>query len=250
MVAYTVTSDDVFSVDLESRLVAGVVFDYDLQEIQIPPSVSFIDGQWLVDHARFVESTTIGSIRPTIVNPYGKYVKGIDPITGLDVLAGIEVILLDNWLLVTNKTSGSFIAQDIFKPDGSYPIKNNPLVQLQYKTSQGLSLVQLASGGGFTTADRNHLNSIPTNPLLATDNRLDNLDATISSRLASATYIDPANTQIELIRKFVTNRYKINTATNKGILYDDDGETPILIHHLMDHSGHSASSNVYERMPE
>lgn len=44
------------------------------------------------------------------------------------------------------------------------------------------------------------VSSIPTNPLLTTDARLDNLDATISSRLASASYTAPANADITAIK--------------------------------------------------
>lgn len=151
--SYTITSGDVASVDPSSRLTAGVEFDYGLQRITAPSSVSFIDAQWLVDHCRFVESTLMGAARKPIIDPYGKYVKGVDPLTSQPVLAGIEAILLDSWLIATAKTSGVFLVRDIFKADGSFPIFDNPAVEIRYQTSQGLSLVQLpGSGGGVTPA--------------------------------------------------------------------------------------------------
>jgi len=42
--------------------------------------------------------------------------------------------------------------------------------------------VQVTVSGGFLSADRDKLNAIPTNPLLTNDTRLNNLDATVSSR--------------------------------------------------------------------
>jgi hypothetical protein len=68
----------------------------------------------------------------------------------------VEVILLDQWIIRTAKTSGAFVARDIYKVDGSYPIAPNPLVNLQYQTAQGILLVQFASGSsdGFTNTDR------------------------------------------------------------------------------------------------
>jgi hypothetical protein len=42
-----------------------------------------------------------------------------------------------------------------------------------------------------TRASQTSVDAIPTNPLLATDARLNNLDATVSSRLASSAYTEP-----------------------------------------------------------
>lgn len=47
-----------------------------------------------------------------------------------------------------------------------------------------------------TAASQSSVNAIPTNPLLTNDARLDNLDATISSRLAAAGYTAPDNAGI------------------------------------------------------
>jgi len=156
--SYTVTTGDVASVAADSKLTAGTVFDWGSQTITIPASTSVVDAQWLADAARFAEMTTIGYARPNIVSPQGKYKKGVDPATGLDLLAGVEVILLDQWIIRTAKTSGFFVVRDIYKVDGGYPIAPNPLVNLQYQTAQGVSLVQLAASGGggdgFTNTDR------------------------------------------------------------------------------------------------
>jgi hypothetical protein len=57
----------------------------------------------------------------------------------------------------------------------------------------------------FTSSGRQNtfradVSAIPTNPLLTNDARLNNLDATISSRLAAVGYIAPANSDISAIK--------------------------------------------------
>ncbi len=56
-----------------------------------------------------------------------------------------------------------------------------------------------------TAASQASVNAIPTNPLLANDTRLNNIDAAISSRLASEDYIEPDNTTISAINAKTTN---------------------------------------------
>jgi hypothetical protein len=51
-----------------------------------------------------------------------------------------------------------------------------------------------------TKASQVSVNLIPTNPLLITDARLDNLDATVSSRLPTTSYVnnDVSGLQVQL----------------------------------------------------
>lgn len=56
-----------------------------------------------------------------------------------------------------------------------------------------------------TRASQSSVNAIPTNPLLTSDTRLNNLDATISSRLASAGYTAPDNSSITAIKAKTDN---------------------------------------------
>lgn len=147
---YTITSGDVASASGDSSLVAGVVFDWGSQIISVPSSVPVVNAQWVVDHAKFAESTVVGMSRKKICDAYGKYKKGVDPETSLDILAGVEAILLDSWLISTTKTSGVFLVKDVYKPDGSYPIAPNPSVELRYQNALGLGLVQPSGEGGST----------------------------------------------------------------------------------------------------
>ncbi|MEL6853813.1 MAG: hypothetical protein AAFO83_01750 [Cyanobacteria bacterium J06607_13] len=55
--------------------------------------------------------------------------------------------------------------------------------------------------------------------------------------------------EVAIARKGVTNRHLVDTATNTGTLFDDDGETPLYVFDLMDAVGSPASEQVYERTP-
>lgn len=63
---------------------------------------------------------------------------------------------------------------------------------------------RLASAS-YTAPDNAGIAAIPTNPLLASDVRLDNLDAAISTRLATAGYTAPANADIVAIKAKTDN---------------------------------------------
>ena len=54
----------------------------------------------------------------------------------------------------------------------------------------------------------------------------------------------------EFSRQGVTNRYKIDEATNTGTLYNDDGTTPLVVHSLTDKDGNPATESTYERVPQ
>jgi len=53
--------------------------------------------------------------------------------------------------------------------------------------------------------------------------------------------------RVELLRKIQTNRWKIEN--NQLIIYDDDGETPLLVFDLKDKLGQPTEINVFERVP-
>jgi len=59
--------------------------------------------------------------------------------------------------------------------------------------------------------------------------------------------LDDIFAESEKIRKYLTNRWKIEN--NQLIIYDDDGVTPILKFNLYDKFGNPTEINVYERKP-
>ena len=134
-VTYTITAADVASVDPGSALTEGVAFNWDTEIITAPNTVSLVTAQWLVDHARFAAATVPGIARPSIVDGRGKYQTGIDE-NGDPELEEVNAILLRNWRIATAKTSGQFTVDNVFRPDGSYPIVNNPAVEIRYAVSR------------------------------------------------------------------------------------------------------------------
>lgn len=207
---YTITSNDVSVVAPESKLTAGVVFDWGAQEIRVPPSVSAVNARWLVDNCRFAEQSDVGIARSQIVDAFGNYQKGIDPETLLPEYAGVDAILLDNWLVVTEKTTGDFVITDVLKADGSFPYEPVAGVNIRYVTATRASVVQVDTGGTFTADDRAKLaaietrvDTIPVNPVLANDVRLDYLDASIAGLPA------PDNAAIAAIQQIVNRLHEI-----------------------------------------
>lgn len=57
-------------------------------------------------------------------------------------------------------------------------------------------------------------------------------------------------TTLDLVKKFLANRMKVDTDTNQLYLYDDDGVTVIKTFDLKDEDGAATSENVYDRVPE
>jgi hypothetical protein len=78
---------------------------------------------------------------------------------------------------------------------------NADIAAIKTKTdalTNGLTLAQIE--GSAVLAKAVAVAAIPTNPVLATDTRLDKLDATVSSRLAATGYTAPANSDISAIK--------------------------------------------------
>ncbi len=94
--------------------------------------------------------------------------------------------------------------------------------------------------GGFSIKDDTEvvLDVKPSSRLQADDSRLENLDAAVSSRLASAEYAPPDNAAlaavheaVTLLRKHATNRMTEadnGDGTKTFTYFDDDGTTPVL----------------------
>jgi hypothetical protein len=57
------------------------------------------------------------------------------------------------------------------------------------------------------------------------------------------------STNVASILKLETGRWKIDTATNQMIFYDDDGVTPLYTFDLKDAGGSPTSSSPFERVP-
>ena len=106
--------------------------------------------------------------------------------------------------------SGYTITLPGTQPDLSYPEKQQMLNNLDAAISTRAAIaseMKLISDydAAKTAATQASVNAIPTTPVLASDARLNNLDATITSRLADSKYVAPANDDIAAIKAKTDN---------------------------------------------
>ena len=130
--------------------------------------------------------------------------QGIDEFFGILTALDEANLRINSSLLnvfIDNNTSTNIWQTDnirIFREDGNYPVKNPATTG-----GGGIDIVWrnqifIAETGvsGLTPSESSALLAIPTNPLLTNDSRVDNLDASISSRLDAASYTAPDNAGI------------------------------------------------------
>ena len=104
--------------------------------------------------------------------------------------------------------------------NGSNEILSDPQTVSSVNPQDVRDAMKLAPSPGAPAAGSidAELDAIPTNPALSTDTRLDNLDATVSSRLADADYTAPDNAAITSIETKIdtidTNVDQIETTVN------------------------------------
>lgn len=161
-VTYTITAADVSSVDPDSLLAEGVVFNWTDSTITTPSTLVGIDGQWTVDNARFAEATLIGMARPSIVTAAGKEQIGVDPISGLPSFRGVLATLLDSWSIVSQRIAGqTFTILDVYKPDASLPYDSTVPADIIYRQTVNPTTNDInTSGGNFTATDATRLQEL------------------------------------------------------------------------------------------
>lgn len=153
-VTYTVTSADVASVILGSRLTEGVTFDWTNQKISVPSTVAQVTAQWAIDNCRFAESLFKGMSRPQIIVGAGKNQIGIDPDTLLPIETPAIAIFQGEWRIVTEKTSGVFVVKDVYmnlEASSTIPYDDVNGVFIQYLTSVTGAVATISTGEGGAT---------------------------------------------------------------------------------------------------
>lgn len=135
-----------------------LIFNWTSQIIEVPSTVSVITAQELVNSCREAETSEQGILYTKIINAVGK-----DQLSG-SILIGITVTLLENWKILSNKTSGFFTLLDgnIITHDASTPFADNNGITYQTILIQGGVIAQTSGGSGLSTAEHNQLMSLPT----------------------------------------------------------------------------------------
>lgn len=146
--------------------------------------------------------TTAGSIGKLIVDNLNSAISGILSTAHFDAIIGTP--------------AGASIAADLVEiegeTDGIAAIPTATVLTAHFDTIIGTPVVSVSADIAEIEAETDGIAAIPTNPLLTTDARLNNLNATISSRLATASYTAPDNADIVAI-KAITDQFSF-TAGN------------------------------------
>jgi hypothetical protein len=162
-VTYTITSTDVSNVSPSSKLREGVICDWTNQKIYVPATVGQVTAQWVIDNCRFLEMTAIGLSRARIVEGGGKTQIGVDFDTGSPIETPTIAILQDEWKLVTQKTTGTFIVKDVYMRLGaltSIPYDDVAGVFIQYLTAVSGAVATVTSGSGLDVAQDAKLSAL------------------------------------------------------------------------------------------
>lgn len=96
-------------------------FRFEDQRILIASNQDYVLVQDVLNFARQAEDSIIGiSYQNPIVKDSGKDTLGIDPSTGLQIVTGLNVQLLDDWKFISLKTSGrvALLGGNITRSDG------------------------------------------------------------------------------------------------------------------------------------
>lgn len=136
-----------------------IIFDFTTQIISCENTIITLEIQELVNACREAEYSEKGVSFPKICNASGKEYLDVD--NGVQV--GITIVLLDGWVIYTERSSGVFkvIGGNLVQVSGGDPFEPNPLVTYVNIQSAASTVVSVSSGSGLSTAEHNKLMAIP-----------------------------------------------------------------------------------------
>lgn len=144
-------------------LSGNIMFNFSTQIISCENTIVTLEIQELVDACREAEYSFIGIAFPKICNASGKDYLDVD--NGVQV--GITIVLLDEWVVYTEKNTGVFkvIGGNLVQVSGGDPFAPNPLVTYVNIQSAASTVVSISSGSGLSTEEHNKLMEIPAETL-------------------------------------------------------------------------------------
>ena len=144
-------------------LSGNIMFNFSTQIISCENTIVTLEIQELVDACREAEYSSIGIAFPKICNASGKDYLDVD--NGVQV--GITIVLLDEWVVYTEKNTGVFkvIGGNLVQVSGGDPFAPNPLVTYVNIQSAASTVVSISSGSGLSTEEHNKLMEIPAETL-------------------------------------------------------------------------------------
>lgn len=170
-----------------------ITIDFTNQEINCESSIATLEIQELLDACREAEYSTTGMAYPKICNASGKEYLDVD--NGVQV--GVTFVLLDNWLVYSEKISGVFrvLGGNLVQVSGGDPFKENAALTYINILSAAGTIVTVSSGSGLSTAEHNQLMS------LADENRTKELLYNRQNTIAGGKitgYLAGGDTQVEV----------------------------------------------------
>lgn len=166
-----------------------ITFDFTTQIISCENTIDTLTIQELVDGCREAEYSSVGVAFPKICNASGKDYLDVD--NGVQV--GITIVLLDGWLIYTERNSGVFkvTGGNLVQVSGGDPFEPNPLVTYVNIQSAASTVVAVSTGSGLSTAEHNKLMGLPDVTLTEEqDTRLQTIETAAGEQLTEERAVD------------------------------------------------------------
>ena len=166
-----------------------ITFDFTTQIISCENTIDTLSIQELVDGCREAEYSAEGIAFPKICNASGKDYLDVD--NGVQV--GITIVLLDGWVVYTERNTGVFkvTGGNLVQVSGGDPFEPNPLVTYVNIQSAASTVVSVSSGSGLSTAEHNKLMGLPDVTLTEEqDTRLETIETAVGEQLTEERFTD------------------------------------------------------------
>jgi hypothetical protein len=146
-----------------------ITVDFTDQVVRCDAGYSTLEIQELVNACREAEYSETGMAFPKICNASGKEYLDID--NGVQV--GITIVLLDGWVIYSEKGSGVFrvLGGNLVQVSGGNPFLENSALTYVNILSASSTVVAVTTGSGLSTEERSHLLAIPTETLTSEEHQ-------------------------------------------------------------------------------
>jgi len=182
----------------------NLVFDFINQIIYCSDTIDSLEIQELVDGSREAEYSETGIGFGKICNAGGKEYLDVD--NGVQV--GITIVLLDNWVILTEKDTGVFkvLGGNLVQVGGGNPFAENTAITYVNIQSAASTIVSVSSGSGLSTAEHNRLFALPVTTL-ETDERTAVLSTDTNVQEIKDTQVTVSGVAEEIFNKEMIESY-------------------------------------------
>lgn len=201
-------------------LFGDIVIDFTAQEINCAATIDTLTVQEIVNACRAAEDSVDGITCPKILNAAGK--DYLDIVNGVQV--GITCVLLDNWVVYSQKTSGVFrvLGGNLVQVSGGDVFKPNTHVTEVNILSAASTIVTVSSGSGLSGEEHAQLMGLP-GTTLETDERAALLAAATGTEVSEVnSAVSTVNAAVEAV-DIKVDMLTVNTAAVQSSVDVVDG---------------------------